>query len=337
MTPFVLVDARSAQQAAALLRAHRDAHAQPIACGGDLLGVLKEGIEGPSMPAPAVLVNLATAQDLRGIDAAATHVRLGAMTTLADLRRAPSLPPIVGEAIDRIASPQLRARTTLGGNLLQRPRCWYFRHPDVTCFKKGGRGCPALAGPADAYPGALFAGEPGAACHAGHPSDLAPVLIALDATIEVVGPDGVRALPVARLHDGAGRNPRAEAALAADEVIAAVVIPRRRSRQAFEKVAPRPANEFAWAGVAVVLEIAGARIETARIAASGIAPGPFVFTRAHELLAGRRAAAVDAAAVARALANWDDAVARSAPRAAMAQAAVERALARALVAPDVRA
>ena len=105
------------------------------------------------------------------------------MTTLAQLSAHPDVPPMLAEAVTCYASPQLRARTTIGGNLLQRPRCLYFRHPDVTCFKKGGTGCPAVGGPSEAYPGSLFPGT----CHAGHPSDLAPALIALDAAAELLG------------------------------------------------------------------------------------------------------------------------------------------------------
>ena len=120
---------------------------------------------------------------------------------------------MLAEAIGHIASPQLRARTTLGGNLLQRPRCLYFRHPDIDCFKKGGVGCPAKDGPAEAHPGALFPGT----CHAGHPSDLAPVLMALDARAEIAGPGGQRTLPLAALYRDAGFNRDREAHLAQDE------------------------------------------------------------------------------------------------------------------------
>ena len=154
MTPFRLIDAHSAADAAALLRAHGP-RAQPIASGGDLLGLLKEGVEGPALALPTVLVNLATAPDLTRVTRGTDGVRIGAMATLARLRKEPDLPPMLAEAIDHIASPQLRVRTTLGGNLLQRPRCLYFRHPDISCFKKGGDRCPASTGPAETFTGSL--------------------------------------------------------------------------------------------------------------------------------------------------------------------------------------
>jgi len=325
VSPLRLLDATSAADAAALLRAHAP-HARPIAAGGDLLGLLKEHVGGPTLPTPRVLVNLAGAPDLAHIrdDDDAWH--LGAMATLAQLAQRHGLPPMLHEAVARIASPQLRARTTVGGNLLQRPRCLYFRHPDVVCFKKGGSACAAVGGPERAHPGALFAGR----CHAGHPSDLAPVLIALDAQAQIVGADcAVRTLPLAALYRDAGHDPRGEAQLRDDEVLAALRVPRRACAQAFEKAAPRAANEFAWCSVAVALEHDGARIGAARIVAGGIAPGPHRFDAAG--LVGRRLAAVDPRAVAHAL--LPD-VARDhgppAARAAAARWAIERALARAL-------
>ena len=185
--------------------------------------------------------------------------------------------------IARIASPQLRARTTLGGNLLQRPRCLYFRHPDIGCFKKGGAGCPAVSGPVEAYPGALFPGI----CHAGHPSDLAPVLIALDAVVELLGPNGVRTLPLAELFEGAGENPAQEASLRPGEVLVAILLPDRTRLQAFEKVAPRSANEFAWASAAMAIECRGAAIEWVRLVLGGISPGPRRCPEAEAIIAGR--------------------------------------------------
>ncbi|HET7528149.1 MAG TPA: FAD binding domain-containing protein [Burkholderiaceae bacterium] len=325
MTPFELLDATSAADAAALLRAHAP-HARPIAAGGDLLGLLKEHVGGPTLPLPAVLVNLATASDLAqiGCDDDAWHV--GAMVTLARLARERALPPMIAEAIAHIASPQLRARTTLGGNLLQRPRCLYLRHPDIACFKKGGSTCAAIGGPEHAHPGALYPGR----CHAGHPSDLAPVLMALDARAHVTGSGGSRTLSLAELYEGAADNPHAEARLRSDEVLAALIVPRRPRAQAFEKVAPRAANEFAWCGAAVALACEGSAIMAARIAASGIAPGPFVFEQANALLQGRCVDAVDAARVAHRLIAVEATSTVVAARIDAARLAIERALSRAL-------
>lgn len=271
MTAFLLIDAHSAAEAVALLRAHAP-QAQPVAAGGDLLGLLKEGVPGPAGPVPRVLVNLATADELHRIERHAQGWSLGAMATLSTLARVAGLPPMLAEAIEHIASPQLRARTTLGGNLLQRPRCLYFRHPDEACFKKGGAGCPSVGGPLQAYGGAL---QPGA-CHAGHPSDLAPVLLVLQARAEIHGPAGVRLLPLARLWDGAAQRADAETLLARDELLVRLHLPLPHATEAlaFEKAAPRDANEFATASAAAAGALHAGRWQSLRIALAGVAPAP---------------------------------------------------------------
>ena len=323
MTPFSLVDARSAAEAVALLEAH-GAGAQIIAVGGDLLGLLKDGVEGPTLQRPHLLINLATAHDLAEIRVGPQELRLGAMATLADLAGHRDLPSIISEATRSIASPQLRARTTLGGNLLQRPRCWYFRHPDIDCFKKGGTDCPATGGPAEAYPGALMPGR----CRAGHPSDLAPVLIALAAEAELLGSGGTRRLPLAALYDGAEANPTHEALLGATEILTALVIPRADRLQAFEKVAPRPANEFAWASAALTVCLTQDHVAEARLALGGIAPAPVLAPEAARLMTGRALRDMDPDAIAAAALPGSALTDGHRARAAACRAAVRRAVAR---------
>lgn len=294
MSPFHLVDARSAAEAVALLQTHGPS-AQPIAAGGDLLGLWKDGVTGPSWPPPRVVVNLATAAELRWIERHQDQWSLGAMASLATLAGTAGLPMMLGEAIGRIASPQLRSLTTLGGNLLQRPRCLYFRHPDEACFKKGGTGCPAIGGPVQAYPGALIPGQ----CHAGHPSDLAPVLIALQATAELLGPSGLRHAPLADLYRDADARAESEAAVGHDEVLVRLLVPHTTMAQAFEKVAPRDANEFATASAAAVGVVHQDHWGALRVAVAGVAPGPLVL--ATDEVIGRHAGAQTFAAQAAAL------------------------------------
>lgn len=325
MTPFHLIDAHSARDAVMLLRSHAP-RARPIAAGGDLLGLLKEHVSGPTLPTPNVLVNLATAKDLAQITHDERGWRIGAMVTLARLAREPSLPPVFAEAIGHSASPQLRARTTLGGNLLQRPRCLYFRHPDVACFKKGGTRCAADDGPERAFPGALFRGV----CQAGHPSDLAPVLIALGAQAEVASAEGARTLPLIDLYADAASNPHGETQLQADELLVALRVPTAAGAQAFHKVAPREANEFSWAGAAVALACEGERIVAAHVVLSGVAPGPHRCEGATTALAGRLLDEIVPAQVAAQLIQLGESSAAVCARAAAARLAIERALSRAL-------
>jgi xanthine dehydrogenase YagS FAD-binding subunit len=271
VSPFSLIDAGSAAEAVALLRAHSP-HAKLIAAGGDLLGALKDGVRGATLLPPRVVVNLSTAEELRRIERSEEGWSLGTMVTLSAITRTLGLPPMLAEAIGHIASPQLRTRTTLGGNLLQRPRCWYFRHPDEMCFKKGGVGCPAVGGPVQAYPGALMSG----ACHAGHPSDLAPVLMALQASAELLGPAGVRNARLSDLYRDAASRADAEAAIDPDEVLVRLHIPDTTLAQAFEKVAPRDANEFATASAAAVGALKDGHWYALHIALAGVAPEPLL-------------------------------------------------------------
>ena len=327
MTPVRLVHARSAIDAARLLQEHAP-HAQLIAAGGDLLGLWKEGVLDRAGAAP-VWVDLSRAGELVQIERHADGGwRLGAMATLQRLQRTPGLAPMLAEAVTRIASPQLRARTTLGGNLLQRPRCWTFRHPDMHCFKKGSDGCPAIGGPLQAHPGAIGSAGP---CHAAHPSDLATVLLALDARVEVVTAHGaMRSVPLGELYRGAASNRAHEACLAPDEVLAAVHVPPSPATQAFEKAAPRAANEFATASAAVLLRFDGGRIARARIALGGVAVEPLLCPAADALLQGRVRTEVDVAPIAQQLAKFRDATADSRARVSWCRWVIVRALARAL-------
>ncbi len=311
MTPFRLIDAQSAAHAVRLLTEHGPA-ARPIAAGGDLLDLLKEGVAGAFQPTPAVLVNLGTA-GMAGVSRSGVTLRLGAMATLADLAAHADVlaaAPVLAEAIGRIASPQLRNVTTLAGNLLQRPRCLYFRHPLIDCFKKGGRGCPAAAGDARLQ-SALFSTGP---CCAVHPSDLAPVLLALDAALEIAGPSGLRTVRIGEVYAGAERNARAEAGIAADEVVCAVELTTGAfSGQAFEKFTVRGANDFAIASVAVTVAVKAGVVSDCRIVLGGAALWPVRCFDAESLVIAHRMAEivpVDVADAAVSGARTPDGVAR---------------------------
>ncbi|HKU94941.1 MAG TPA: FAD binding domain-containing protein [Vineibacter sp.] len=296
MTLFRLIDAQSAAHAVRLLAEHGPA-ARPIAAGGDLLDLLKEGVTGALLPAPDVLINLGTA-GMAGVSRSGATLRLGAMTTLADLAvdaNVQAVAPMLVAAIGRVASPQLRNVTTLAGNLLQRPRCLYFRHLLIDCFKKGGHGCPAAAGDAR-LSRAMFATGP---CCAVHPSDLAPVLVALDATLEVVGPSGSRTVRMDDVYAGAERNPNTEAAVAAGEIVAAVLIaPAAFSGQAFEKFTVRGANDFADASVAVAVALTDGVIRDCRVVVGAAALRPVRCREAEALAIGHPAAQIVPAEIA---------------------------------------
>jgi xanthine dehydrogenase YagS FAD-binding subunit len=276
MEPFELVDARSVAEAVELLAA-RGAGAQPLASGADLLYMLKDRIGGPKVVRPTVLVNLGT---IAGLDelawGPAGALRVGAMVRLVQLIEDPSVRrafPALAESAEHIASPQLRHMSTVAGNLCQRPRCWYFRHPDIVCLKKGGSTCWAVDGDNRWYH-AVVEGGP---CHIVHPSDLAPALITLGARIALRGPHGGRELPLADFFVTTDRSLYQENVLAPGEIITGLTIPAAEpgTRQAFEKATVRRADEFALVSVAVAARLAGAACVDSRITFGGVSPRPF--------------------------------------------------------------
>ncbi len=193
MNPFEHVSAGSAAQAVALLRERTaPADTQLIAGGTDLLTLMQAGLLSPRR-----LVDLKGARDLRYLLVGEDGVlHIGALATLGELERSGEVAdhlPILLQSVREAATPQLRAAATVAGNLLQRPRCWYFRGSH-TCWLKGGDRCYAVGG--DNRYHAILGGGP---CVAVHPSDLAPALIALDAELTIEGLSGQRRLPVAKL------------------------------------------------------------------------------------------------------------------------------------------
>jgi len=269
---------------------------RPLAGGTDLITLIKTDIV-----APGRLVNIKQIADLpRGIAESPAGVSIGALTTLSELERDPLLQrryPALAEAAALAATPQLRNMATIGGNLLQRPRCWYFRSPDVRCWLQGGDECQARDGENQLH--ALFDLSP---CVAVHPSDLATALVALDAVVRLRGPGGERRLPLADLFAPPTDDRRTETTLAEDELILGVELPalNEGARSIYLKAMDRKVWAFALVGVAAALRLGGPggqRVEAARLVLGGVAPVPWRATAAEEVLVG---AELDDGAVARA-------------------------------------
>jgi xanthine dehydrogenase YagS FAD-binding subunit len=213
--------------------------ARAMGGGTDLLTQQHRGIR------PAGSVVDLRALGLGEIDQSGDAIRIGATATLADVGRHPAVRDrfaVLAEAIAAAASPQLREMGTVGGNLCQQVRCWYYRHPDLTCWLRGGDTCYAQIG--DHRKHGLEPGD----CISVAPSDLAAALLALDATVETSHRgDG---FPLAALYRKAGDDDRSTLALAAGEFVTAVVIPRAPDASAYERAGERHAWSFALAGVA---------------------------------------------------------------------------------------
>ncbi len=291
MKSFEHVNAVSPAGAVRLLGS--DGRSRPIAGGTDLLTELKLGIIAPDR-----LVNLKT---IPGLDEIrydeASGLRLGALVTLDAIAASEVVRaryPALFQAVSLAASPQLRNAGTIGGNLVQDSRCWYYRGP-FRCWLKGGEVCYARDGE-NAYH-AIFGGGP---CYTVHPSDPAPALVALQAEARVVGPSGERVLPLEQLFQRPREDARRLTALEPAELIVEVRAPTPPpgSRGTYLKAMDRQVWAFALASVAAQLVLDGDTVTDARLVLGGVAPTPWRVPEAEAAIRGGRldAAAIDRAA-----------------------------------------
>ena len=295
MYPFQYHEPQSLEEAVALLAAP-EAGARVIAGGSDLLDEIKEGII-----APAQVVSLAGVPGLTGIAETAGGLSIGAMATIADIAAHPVVHAAytaLAEAAGGLATPQIRNVGTLGGNLNQRPRCWYYRHPLIPCLKKGGDRCYALAGNTK-----YLCVTGGDRCYIVHPSDTAVALSVFDATIHCQGSGGGRSIPIGDFFAGPGADVTRETVLEPGEVVTGVTLPRPADLGAngqppssiYLKAREREAGDFALVSVAVRLAVADGVVRQAAVALGGVAPVPYRATQVEEYLPGRPVADVDAA------------------------------------------
>jgi xanthine dehydrogenase YagS FAD-binding subunit len=257
-----------------------------IAGGTDLVQLLRDDVI-----APRRLIDLSGSLS-RDIMLSGDTLVLGALCTMAEVaahRDVRNGWPVISQALLASASPQVRNMGTVGGNLLQRTRCTYFRDVGVPCNKREpGSGCPAVRG--DNRELAIFGGS--AHCIATHPSDLPVALMALDAEVELVAPAGeTRALPLAQFYRLPGNTPHIETALRPGERIASVRVPGGATAQnsCYLKVRDRTSFAFALVSAAVGLDIADNRIRDARIALGGVGPMPWRLPHVEQALRGQPA------------------------------------------------
>ena len=261
-----------------------DESARLLAGGQDLLTELKHHLVEPDR-----VVNLKHVPGLDAIDWwDGGGLTIGALVTIQDIAEDERVRrdfPILAEAAESVGSPQIRAMGTVGGNLNQRPRCWYYRNEYAVCLKKGGVECFAYEG-RNKY-NAILGGGPS---YIVHPSDVAPALIALGAQVILASPDGEREVAVEDFFTLPSEgNVLRETVLAPNEILARIVVPAPASgmKSTYLKFQERSSYDFALAAVAICLWMDGKKVKEARMVLGAVAPKPWRVKRAEALLVGR--------------------------------------------------
>jgi len=278
---FSYINPARLEQVPGLLK--NDWQSKVIAGGTDLVGEMKDYVESPKR-----LVNLKSIPGLDQIEVDNQGVTIGAMTTLTDIAEHTDIQKnyaALAQSAGVVASPQIRNVGTLGGNLCQRPRCWYYRDPDAICLKKGGDVCYALSGLNKYH--AIFGGGP---VYIVHPSDIAPALVALGAEVTILGASGARTMPMEDFFIlPTVANPFRENILASNEIITRIRVPKpdTNTTSFYLKLHERGSFDFALVSVAGVFQVQGKKCQQLSLVLGGVAPTPWRSSEAEQVLRGQ--------------------------------------------------
>lgn len=255
--------------------------AKLLAGGIDLLGEMKDGIA-----TPARVVNLKSVKGLKEITFNAQGLTIGALVTLAEIAGSPRIRKEyrgLAQAAEAVATPQIRNVGTVGGNLCQRPRCWYYRDPDTHCLKKGGAKCFAVEG--DNRFHNVLGGGP---CHIVHPSDVAPALVAMNASVTIFNGRSERTTPIERFFELPVSNLYGENVLQPNEIVTAIRIsPAAGPNSTYVKYRERESFDWALVSAAIVLKLSGGIVKEAKVALGGVAQVPWRSVAAESHLVGK--------------------------------------------------
>ena len=278
MKTFALIPARTLAEA---VRESARPNTALKAGGVDLVDRMKEGLDHPER-----VVSIAAIPGLDHV-AAGPPARIGALATLARIagdegvrKHYPALAAAAAEA----ATPQIRNMATIGGNLCQRPRCWYYRLGDFDCRKKGGRDCYAVEGENRFH--AIF--DTDEVCVCVHPSATGAALLAYGATLQMVTPKGKRAVPIDKFFTGPNPDPTRENRLQPGEIVAEVTIPApgSGSRSAYKKLKEKESFDWPLVEACVALRLEGGAIRDPRVVLGHVAQVPWRSPEAEKVLAG---------------------------------------------------
>lgn len=250
--------------------------------GTDLLGCLRDHVFEIKK-----MVSINDLKELKGIRRTAEGgLRIGALTTLTEISEDPAVVSGYGalaQAARSVASPQLRNQGTIGGNICQKPRCWYYR-ADFHCLRKGGGTCYAAAGENPYH--CILGGGP---CFIVHPSDTAPALVAFEASVHIVGPKGSRTVAAEQFHVLPKVDVLRETVLGPGEIVTEILLPPAAGvKSSYRKVRARASWDFALAGLALALTFNNDLVVRARAVLSGAAPVPWRSREIENAIVGRR-------------------------------------------------
>jgi xanthine dehydrogenase YagS FAD-binding subunit len=289
--------------------------------GTDLLGCARDEVFQVER-----IVSISRLKELQGISTRPDGgVKIGAMSKLAEIAASKVIAekyPALARAAVEVGTPQIREQGSIGGNLCQRPRCWYFRS-DLRCLKKGGAACFAVNGENQYH--AIFGGGP---CFCVHPSDLAVALEALQAQLMIAGPSGSRAVRLADFFAVPKKTVDKENVLLPGEIVTEVHLPPAsgNTKSFFRKIRARGSWDFALASAAALLQLDGENVRAARIVLGGIAPYPWRVEAAEKILTGKKLDAALAAAAAEAAVTGATPLKGNGYKVEIAKGAVEESL-----------
>lgn len=320
MRSFEYVSPTDARQAFSLLSASWG-QTEILAGGTDLLALMKEDVVRPKR-----LVNIKEIKDLDGVNAASHGLRIGALTLLADLAEDPDIRqnyPALAEALQEAASPQIRNTATLGGNLCQRPRCWYFRN-GFGLLPKDESGNNLVANGENRYHAIL--GNEGPAQFVS-PSTIVPVLIVYGAQIHIEGPQGKRTLALEKFYVTPRTEGEREHDLKPNEIVTAVTLPHPGSAKvARYEIRQKAAFDWPLAVAAVALKTDGNSVQSARVVMGHVAPIPWLSPEAEKALAGKSVSQESARAAADAALQRATPLSQNAYKVQLARVALRRAI-----------
>jgi xanthine dehydrogenase YagS FAD-binding subunit len=317
---FVYVNPANEKDAVAALKS--GGTALPLAGGMDLLARMKDYLQQPDR-----IVNVKNALESTAVRTPDGGMKIGAAMNIIDLlehQDVGRMYPALVAAANEIGTPQIRNSGTVGGNINQRPRCWYFRNEEFVCFKKGGNKCFSPAGENQFH--AIF-GNNGPS-HIVHPSNLAVPLVAYGARFRVIGPNGEREVPAAEYFTMPTlQNVQKENVLADDELLTHVILPAPGNvKSGFYEVRYKQSHDWPMAFAAIVATMKGDTVASARVVLGAVAPVPWRSEDAERALVGKPLSEATATAAAEAAVRAAQPLSRNGYKVQIAKTAVKRAI-----------